>query len=128
MKVLSLDDIRFDGPIGRVKSPKPPREKRKIEIKGRFVRGPIPTEWLIKASLAGGSSLTVGLILWHLSGLNRGARTVLLTTVVCKQWGVAPAAKQRALATLENASLVSIERRGKKNPIVTILRGGDEHD
>ena len=63
----------------------------------------------------------VGVILWHLSGLKKDKRTVLLTSVECGQWGICRQSKGRALEALEKAGLVAIERRGNKNPLVTLI-------
>jgi hypothetical protein len=123
MKTLRLEDIQLDPSLGRVTKP----ARKKPKARGHFLKGPIPTHWLIKANRAGGSSLAVGNILWHLCGLRQGEQTILLTTVECKKWGVSRESKRRALEALESAGLIAVERRGSKNPLVTIL-DGEPHD
>ena len=38
-----------------------------------------------------------------------------------QDWGVLPDAKSRALRALEKAGLITIERRGKRSPRVSLL-------
>jgi DNA-binding transcriptional ArsR family regulator len=120
---FDIESLRLDPSlVGEVK----PIAKRR-RLKGRFLKGPIPTDWLIKALRVGkGSGLGIGNVLWHLSGLKNGERTVLLTTTECERWGITRQSKGRALGALENAGLVTVERHGKRNPLVTILDGEAE--
>jgi hypothetical protein len=37
------------------------------------------------------------------------------------EWGIEPDAKRRALRKLEKAGLISIERRGKRSPLVSLI-------
>ena len=125
MEKFNLEDIALDSSWEGNTPPTRRRGKGKPKTEGRFIKGPVPLPWLIEANKAGGSSLAVGNILWHLSGLKRGKRTVALTTVMCKEWGVGRESKRRALEALEEAGLIRVEHRGNKNPLVTILDGGD---
>jgi hypothetical protein len=67
-----------------------------------------------------GKALAVGLILWRLSRM-RGSKTVKLTQAALKQHGLARWAKYGGLRALEAAGLVSVCRRGKRRPEVTLL-------
>jgi len=98
--------------------PVPPRSKR---IKGEFLKGPIPLNWLTAASkLRGKAPLTVALAVWFQVG-RRKSRAVTLTSAVVERFGVNRKAKYAGLAALEKASLVRVHRRPRKNPIVTVL-------
>jgi hypothetical protein len=66
----------------------------------------------------------VGLAIWYLRGL-KNCETVKLTGPILNQFGVDRHAKYRALAALEKARLVRVERRMGKNPTVEILMATD---
>jgi DNA-binding MarR family transcriptional regulator len=67
----------------------------------------------------------VALALWHLSGLNRQAKTVTLTGKVLRELGVERHAGYRGLEALEAAGLVTVERHPGRRPVVTILEPAD---
>jgi DNA-binding transcriptional ArsR family regulator len=64
--------------------------------------------------------LLVGLALWHLKGLRR-VDTFIVSNILLQEWGVRPDAKTRALRKLETAGLISVEKRGKRSPRVTLV-------
>jgi DNA-binding transcriptional ArsR family regulator len=41
--------------------------------------------------------------------------------LMLQEWGIEPDAKSRALRRLEKAGLVTVERRGKRSPRVTLV-------
>ena len=86
----------------------------------RFLKGPIPWNWLQKASMLPGKSLHVGMALWQRSGIQK-SRTVKLSNVAMEDVGVDRFAKRRALKALEEAGLISVERGQGRSPIVTLL-------
>jgi DNA-binding transcriptional ArsR family regulator len=94
--------------------------RRAPHPRGAFIKGPLQVQWLLQARLLGVTALSVGLCLWYLRGL-RGTDSVVLSNITVREWGVSPDAKARALRALEKAGLVTIERRGKRSPLVTIL-------
>jgi hypothetical protein len=53
---------------------------------------------------------------WHSNG-----SWVRLTNALAATMGIRPEAKRRALADLEGRGLVSVERCGRKTPLVTVL-------
>jgi hypothetical protein len=77
--------------------------------------------WLRCASKLPGRAFQVGLLIWLRVGQQR-SRRVLLSTELTKTFGIDGDAKTRALRHLERACLVSVERRLRKNPYVTVLR------
>lgn len=90
-------------------------------IKGEFLKGPIPLNWLSTASgLRGKAALAVGLAIWFEAG-RRKSNNINLTRAICERFGVNRKAKYRGLTSLENANLISVVRRPRKNPMVTIL-------
>jgi hypothetical protein len=77
--------------------------------------------WIARAHKCGGKAGLIGIILWHLSGMNRNARAIIVSNVETIRWGVDRFAKGRALKALAHAGLITIERSGKRSPLVTIL-------
>jgi len=86
----------------------------------KFIKGPIPFDWITKAAKAKGKTLHVGIALWFLVGVKR-SRQVALSRSTLKQFGVGRQASYRALSRLESAGLLSVDRHPGRNPIMTIL-------
>jgi hypothetical protein len=118
---LDPDQLRLDWsqvpdsqvPARKVKGTVEKRRKR------RFIP-PVPMEWFDRACVLPGKALAVSLILWRLSKV-RKTPTVVLTNAALKQHGLNRWEKYDALAALEGAGLISVRRRGTRNPEVTIL-------
>src|SRR5215471_17724012 len=89
-------------------------------LRGLFLKGPVPWSWIIVAAGLPGKALIVGLCLWRLAGATK-KRAIVLGNNDLAPFGVDRAAKSRALAALEDAGLISIERKRGRFPIVTIL-------
>ena len=83
-------------------------------------------DWLCAAARATGhgSGFQVAIALWYLSGLNRQSKTVKLRGSVLREMGVDRHAGYRGLTALEQAGLVSVERRSGQSPVVTLLSAG----
>jgi hypothetical protein len=114
---LRLDQtrvVRLKGRLRRGRQPPPVRDK--------FIAGPIYVSWVCQASRLGVKSLLVGLALWHLKGLRRD-NGFLVSNLMLQEWGIQPDAKRRALRALEKAGLITVERRGKRSPRVTLVGG-----
>jgi hypothetical protein len=96
------------------------RGRRISSIHGKFVAGPVDVDWLSQARKFGVTTLWVGLFLWFLRGLKR-SNSFIVSNLMIQEWGVQPDAKSRALRKLEKAGLITIELRGKRNPLVTLI-------
>jgi DNA-binding transcriptional ArsR family regulator len=73
--------------------------------------------------------LATALAIWFLSGLRHGGTDGLrLTAATLKPFQVDRSAKSRALKALEGAGLIRVQRRDRKNPVVTILDVGPDGD
>lgn len=83
------------------------------------LRGPIPLDWLSKAARLPGKSLHVGIALWFMGGVQK-SRTVPLSNITSLRFGLDRNAKYRALAWLEQAGLIAVERKLGCAPIVTL--------
>lgn len=86
----------------------------------KFIKGPIPLDWISRANALPGKAGAVGLALWFLAGV-QGSRTVKLTGEVERIAGCGRKAVYAALRSLEFHGLVkSVTQRGAR-AIVTIL-------
>ena len=91
------------------------------------LKGPIPLDWLSAAARLPGKCLHVGIALWFVRGLERSG-VVALSNLTALRFGLDRNAKYRALAWLEQAGLIAVERKLGRAPMVTILTRGDVHD
>ncbi len=97
-------------------STRPPRHKPGA----RFLRGPIPWDWLSAAATGRGKGLHVAVVLWHLAGLQR-RRVVKWEPSKAEAFGVGRHVAYRALRQLERRGLVRLCTRRGAAPEVTIL-------
>jgi hypothetical protein len=111
-KSLALPNRGGGCPVSR----KPPRHRQGE----KFLKGPIPWEWMTEAARLPGKALKVGIALWFLAGVQR-KRTVTLSGSALRDLDVSRFAGYRALTALEKAGLVSVQRHIGQNPVVTIL-------
>jgi DNA-binding transcriptional ArsR family regulator len=101
-------------------------------LRRRYLKGPIPWTWLETASRLPGKALALGMLLWREAGMD-GIGPVTITNAKVATLGIDRSAKSRAVADLERAGLVRVERRPRRNPLVTLvattnLRAGGEQD
>ncbi len=90
------------------------------------LRGPIPLDWLSAAAHLPGKSLHVGIALWFVGGLQK-SRIVPLSNITSLRFGLDRNAKYRALAWLEEAGLIAVERKLGRAPIVTLNDAPSSH-
>ena len=83
-------------------------------------------DWLSAAARLPGKSLHVAIAIWFTASLNKSA-TVPLSNLAGLPFGLDRNAKYRALKWLEDESLVSIERKLGRSPVVTLLEYGSDH-
>ena len=93
---------------------------------GEFIKGPLPLKWWGRAcqASAGRTTLATALSVWFQAGVSRSRRDLRLTNGMVKRFGVMPSGKGYALAALEAAGLLQVERRGRKSPLVTLREAG----
>jgi hypothetical protein len=119
---LDVDGLRFDWsqipdyqvPAKRVELPSVRRKRA-----GRFIP-PIPLAWYQRACQLPGKASVMASVLWYLCRIKK-SKTFVLAQSRLNEFGLTRQAKYRALDSLEAAGLISVERRPKKSPIVTIL-------
>ena len=88
----------------------------------RFIKGPLPLHWTMRAGALEGKALLVGLLLWYESGLQRGARRFPFNiSRAARKHGVARSSLSRGLTALERAGLVQVDRAAGRKSLVHIL-------
>ena len=92
----------------------------KHERGGRFVRGPIPCDWLRMALAIGGKSGNLAFALWWLAGVEQ-SNPLRLTGRVLRNFHISTRAARRLLVDFERAGLVDVERHRGRGPMVTLL-------
>jgi hypothetical protein len=98
-------------------------EHVEIELAGksnRFLKGPIPWNWIIRASRLPGQALVLGLCLWRLKGATR-KDTVMLSNTELEPFGIDRAAKSRGLAALEKEGLIKVDHKPGRWSNITLL-------
>ena len=86
----------------------------------KFLKGPIPLDWLSTAARLPGKSLHVAIAIWFTASLAKSA-TVPLSNIAGLPFGLDRNAKYRAMAWLEKTGLICVERRLGRSPVVTVL-------
>lgn len=86
----------------------------------KFIKGPIPLEWISRANALPGKAGAVGMALWFLVGV-QGSRTVKLTGEVEKIASCGRKAVYQALDALAAAGLISCNRKTGARAVVTML-------
>lgn len=86
----------------------------------KFIRGPIPLEWISRANALPGKAGAVSMALWFLVGV-QSSRTVKLTGEVERIAGCGRKAVYQALRTLADAGLLVAKHRHGARASVTIL-------
>ncbi len=92
----------------------------KHERGGRFVRGPIPYDWLRLALNAGGKAGHLAWAIWWLAGIEQSNPLKLTKQVLCR-FHISTRTASRLLLDFEQAGLVEVDRKRGRGPIVTLL-------
>ena len=126
MYPINLDNLKLPSTNITGKPSGKPSSSNKLKLPRhkegqRFLKGPIPWDWIIIASNLTGKALHVGIALWHLAWMSEKAE-VKLSGSLLRRMGVKRTTGYNALDELENAQLVSVKRHRGRNPIVTILK------
>lgn len=115
----ALDPARFRLNSGSpaIGTPRSLRAGPRRHNQGKFIRGPLPLDWLDRAAALPGRAFHVGVWLFYLKGVKRTS-TVRLSGA---KFGLTRWTVQRGLHELERAGLVTVERSIGKAPLVTLL-------
>jgi len=93
----------------------PPRHERGE----KFLKGPIPLNWLAKAARQPGKALHVAIAIWFLAGVTR-SRNVALSSRLMFSLGSSRFSTYRGLKALEEAGLVTVIRHPGRGPRISI--------
>lgn len=110
------NQLRMDAPATRPNH-KIPRHK----VGQKFLKGPIPLDWLSLAAIQPGKTLHVAIALWFWVGLRKSCQVGLSMAWLEKTFGMNRYAGYRGLATLERAGLISVVRHQGRKSLVTLL-------
>lgn len=109
--IVAVKRLAYNPNTGK-HEPRAPTEK--------FIKGPIPLEWITRANNLPGKAGAVGGALWFLVGVQK-SRTIKLTGEVEQIAGCGRKALYSALVALEGAGLVTVERKLGARAVVTIV-------
>lgn len=101
------------------------RTDAKVTKRPRFLKGPIPYEWLIRAGELPGESMKMAILIWHVSGLEKKRTGLPLPPRLWQDWYRNRKTFYRALERLEGAGLITVERRRGRSPVVSIVTMGE---
>ena len=119
--VAAFHAVQTDRPAKTKPNTKRPSVDLPKHGKGeRFIRGPIPLEWMKLASQCGNRSEAVAVLLWYSAGLQR-SNPVRLSANTLAELRVRPRTAKRVLLKMISFGLVNAEFRRGKSPIVTLL-------
>lgn len=115
--------MTFDPNLLRVRAPPAgditPRSPPRHQGGERFLKGPIPWNWLTCAMGLRGKALHVAMVLWHHAGLQK-SRHVAVSMSAFVEFGISRFTAARGLAALEAAGLVAVERHAGRKPRVRL--------
>jgi hypothetical protein len=118
LKTINLESFRSGSGhlLATGQQSKPPRHKRGE----KFLKGPVPLNWLTTAAQLPGKALHVSVELWFQAGLKE-SRHIKLSTAHLLKYGVKRNSIYRALEKLEAAHLISVKRHRGRLAVVTLL-------
>jgi DNA-binding transcriptional ArsR family regulator len=82
------------------------------------------SEWLERAARLPGKSMHLAIVLLRIAAVEQ-TRRVVLSNLACQCFGLNRNSKYRALRSLENAGLITVERKLGRSPIAMIVSDGD---
>jgi len=85
-----------------------------------FLKGPIPLEWLGRASALPGKTLNVAIAVWWRHGMAKG-KPFKLTQTALRHLSVERDAASEGLARLERAGLIHVVQKPGQRPTISIV-------
>jgi hypothetical protein len=113
------DQLRLDAHTAL--SSRPIRRVPRHTVGQKFLKGPIPLDWLRMAAMQPGKALHVALALWFWAAVKRSAQVAFSMSWLDVTFGVNRYSGYRGLAALEEVGLVSVVRHRGRKPTVTLL-------
>jgi len=111
------------GPVKRLRYNPSTGTHEDVSPVRKFIKGPLPFDWISRANALPGKTGPVGVALWFLVGV-QGSRKVKVTREVEQLAGCGRKAVSSALRALVNAGLVqwAVTKPGAR-PTVTVFEG-----
>ena len=113
---MSDSSVKFDLSRLRVEGGSPRSSvttkgvKQRQRVRGQFLKGPIPWNWITCAMRLPGKALHVAVVLWQEAGF-RKSRNVKFRMSKIGRVGFTRWTARRALVILEEAKLIKIDRK-----------------
>jgi len=104
-------------------------ERRRVRAEkrsGQFIYGPIYLEPMRIASNLPGKALAVWLLILFWSGVERTSQDIPIRPGTIERFGISRQSSYRALAALERAGLISVDRQRGRAALVTIRDAGKD--
>ncbi len=96
--------------------------------RGEFLKGPVPLEWLLSALDLGATESRMALAIWFLAGLCGNLKGIRLRPKTVRRFVPRRQTAYRGLKSLEDAGLISVDRRRGRAAVVNILVKGDSRN
>ena len=106
---FDLSRLRVDGDLPRSPVASTGAKQRR-RVRGQFLKGPIPWNWITCAMRLPGKALHVAVVLWQEAGF-RKSRHVKFRMSKIDRVGFTRWTARRALVNLEEAKLIKIDRK-----------------
>lgn len=116
---LDLEQLRLEY-VGTDPGPSLTAINHRSAQRAPYIKGPIPLEWMKRASALSGKALAVALVIWYIAGLRKSPTNLPVTGKVLKAFSVGRKAGYRGLVALEVAGLVTVRREPGRCPCVTL--------
>jgi hypothetical protein len=114
---MSSSDLRI--PVKRLRPNRESGQMEEVQQSVLFLKGPIPLWWLTRVAALPGKALALGVALWWLYGMSRGA--IKLTSKALGAMSVSRDAASDGLRRLEVDGLVSIQREKGRRSVIHIF-------
>ena len=116
-EIWGIQTLRPDPARTKVSSDEPKSVGKEDK---RFIKAPLPYDWITRAAKLGGKSLHAAMAIRYMSGLT-SSNTVKLTHRTMIGFGINVKASYTVIRRLEEGNLITVERRKGRSPIVTIV-------
>ena len=118
MEMKPINQSSLSGVLAKVKGTR--KKRAPTHKKGeRFLKGPIPWNWIVEAANVSGSALKISLALWLLAGMTKTG-TVKLSNGLLEELGISRPTKYRAIKAMDHAGLISVSQHSGNSPEITI--------
>jgi hypothetical protein len=90
-------------------------------VKKRFLKGPIPLDWLTAATQLPGKAINVGIALWWIAGMSKTGE-LKLTRQAQLAFNISKDAERDGLRRLQKAGLIELTARPGQRHTVRIIK------